>query len=506
MNLPPLNASQEFVRWPSFTPGEWIDFNPTVVVLDDGRRLGLIRRDRVPPVPGEGSIWSVWLDEELRPISPPGLLIARGEDPRAVVLGNRLYVFFVVIEKGAGGEIQGSCMMLAEFDATVTPPQAIRTSRLPKNPAGKAELQHVSWEKNWVPFVAGANQIALIYAHSPWTVLLLEVGAEAAVFRNVFSSPGLSWPFGDIRGGTPPLSFGDDTLITFFHAPQVIGSRNVYMTGACVFENSPPYAPRLMTREPLLIAPYRSTVQRFGWPVLASVIFPLGAAVAADGFRLLCGLDDGEIGCFPLKAEQLADRLQPLAADSGAQLLCASGAVTSVPAGPLLFAAEAESLPSHLPLARYLGMLPASAQTFVDLGAEEGLYAVYLSRNFARVIALESAKISWLRRNLAANQLSNVEALPLENLDTHAALQFGDVGLIRINLPDASRMLDQLGDLIAARQPLILIHDNGAADQRQRCAERIAELGYALEALFPLAPNTVICTIARHRNACPWML
>ena len=67
-------------------------------------------------------------------------------------------------------------------------------------------------------------------------------------------------------------------------------------------------------------------------------------------------------------------------------------------------------------------------------------------------------------------------------------------------------MLDQLGDLIAARQPLILIHDNGAADQRQRCAEQLAELGYALEALFPLAPNTVICTIARHRNACPWML
>ena len=70
-------------------------------------------------------------------------------------------------------------------------------------------------------------------------------------------APGIQWEHGAIRGGTPPVPYDDGHLVTFFHSSQVMGSRNVYSVGACVFQARPPYAPVFMTTEPLLIAPYR---------------------------------------------------------------------------------------------------------------------------------------------------------------------------------------------------------------------------------------------------------
>ena len=512
MNLAPLNANRSFEVWPSFSPGEWIDFNPTLVTLGDGKKIALVRRDRFPPIPGEGSIWAVPLDNQLRPIGNPEQIIARGEDPRGVVIGSRLFVFFDIIEKDGAGAVLGSSMMLMELDASKFPPAAVRLSSLPKNPTDNHELRNVRWEKNWVPFVATnseADSIALIYSHDPWTVLVMDVSensGKAPPLSTAFPQDGISWPYGETRGGPPPLRFNENSLITFFHSAQVIGSRNCYMTGACVFDDSPPYTPRLMTVEPLLVAPYRSTVQRFGWPVLASVIFPLGAIEDNNQFKLLCGIDDGEIGSILLTREEVVFRLKPILKRKSKYAVGSTSAAVSLPEGPVVLTPSPESIQGNLPLARYLGMLPQSTQTFLDIGADAGLFSVHLSNNYSKVISINLGPDPWLPRNIALNSLGNVHIDTPEVIDNgFEEPALGDIGLIRINLPDTRQILNRLHKVIDTCSPLILIHLSGATEDLEFCADFLLRKGYSVDAAFPLMPQVVICTKEQHRKLCPWL-
>jgi len=101
--------------------------------------------------------------------------------------------------------------------------------------------------------------VGLIYSHDPWNVITLGVKlARPRHFENVHRSPGMQWITARFGGGTPPVPYDDSTLVTFFHSAQIIGSRNVYSVGACIFLAQAPYAPVLMTADPLLMAPYRS--------------------------------------------------------------------------------------------------------------------------------------------------------------------------------------------------------------------------------------------------------
>lgn len=506
MNFTPLNASPRFNVWKTFSPGEWIDFNPTVITVEKDLRLGIFRRDRVPPIPGEGSIWIVPLDKELHPIGSPAPLIARGEDPRAVFLGNRLFVFFVVIEKGVNSEILGSSMMFEEFDLSVYPPLSKSSFRLPLNPTGKAELADVRWEKNWVPFIAGNNLIALIYSHQPWTVLLLDVSCPTPVFINSLSSPGLSWPYGEIRGGTPPVKWNEDQMITFFHSSQIVGSRNVYMTGACVFDNTPPFTPRQMTNEPLIIAPYRSTMQRFGWPVLGSVVFPLGLISDCNIFHLLCGIDDGEIGVISINRSEIIERLDSILPSSFHSLVDSNTKFSSLPIGPVIFTTDVKRIQGQIPIVRYLKLRPKSTGIFLDIGAEEGLYSVYLSDCHSRVITIEKDNFDYIQRNLSANLVSNALILTEDKLAHLSLLITEEIALIRINQRDTMHVISLLYELIEKCKPLILIHNFDHSNESTRVAETLFSLGYDVESLFPLQPDTLICSKEAHRKLYPWLL
>jgi hypothetical protein len=196
----PLNRQQDFERWPPLAPGQWLDFNPTVVALPDhlgGGRLAIVRRDHVPPQPGRGTLWVLPVDEQLRPAGPAELLIGRGEDPRALVLGDRLLVFYCVIDRDEADAVAGSTMMLAEFALADGRPTLLQAFGLPKNPLQLARPgdRGAVWEKNWVPFEISPTQVGLIYSHDPWHVIALDCdpATRRPAFRRPLPRP-VSWP------------------------------------------------------------------------------------------------------------------------------------------------------------------------------------------------------------------------------------------------------------------------------------------------------------------------
>ena len=72
-------------------------------------------RYATPPRPGEGSLWTVRVDAELRPVGTPAPLLGHGIDPRMVRLEDRILVFYAVIERDGDEAVEGSSVALAEF-------------------------------------------------------------------------------------------------------------------------------------------------------------------------------------------------------------------------------------------------------------------------------------------------------------------------------------------------------------------------------------------------------
>ncbi len=464
----PLNRHAGWDVWPHFDPGRWIDFNPCVVRLPSGRLLALLRRDACPPVPGKGTVWQVPVDEALQPTGTPAPLLARGEDPRAVVLGTRLLLFYCVIDRDAEDRVCGSTMMLSEYEIDSTPAgdtlRPVAGFQLPKNPIGAARPGDTAaaWEKNWVPFAVSPTAVALIYSHEPWQVLVLDCNPAASTrrFSASHAGPALRWRYGQVRGGTPPVPFGPGRWITFFHSSQVVGSRKVYFVGACVFGQEAPFQPLLVTRDPLLAAPYRSGAHRFGWRFAGSVLFPLGAQPGEAGYRLLCGIDDGEIGSFLVGHDALADRLEHIDALAGLELSDGDGQRLQT-AGPVLLGRPAAE---SWPLARLLELLGGRGRGFVDYGAGDGVASLTLADGFAHGLAVEpdAARRRTLQRNLAVNGLGPAHVQvhgPIDSIDAAAPVA---VDVMRIDAaPRLAAVLQGAAATIARDRPLLLMRLSG---------------------------------------------
>lgn len=523
----PLNSVRHFALWPHFDPGRWIDFNPSLVRLPSGERYAVIRRDKLPPVPGRGTVWAVAVDEALQPAGRPFQLVADGEDPRAVVLGERVLVFYVLFERDAEGRITGTSMVLAEFQPGPEGWTPLAHFKLPKTPLGGAPAgSHPGWEKNWVPFVISERQVALIYAHDPWQVIVLDVDPHSTERRFVqaYRGEGLHWPFGGVRGGTPPLPYAQNELITFFHSSEVVGSRKSYMAGACVFSATPPYAPLRITREPLLVAPYTGGMHRHGWAVAASVIFPLGAETTDGDYRLLCGIDDGQIGVFTIGAAELAARLQPWPAAATPTLQHPAGGSLPLDAPVLAQAPGAAPLP--WPLLRFMAQAAPQGRTLLDVGGDGGLFAAGLAAGYRRVEAVatgvEAAR--WRARTTTLNALQTVNVhLPLGEVGTlqEAASDvarapwpltaldeagFIELDLVVTDVDDTTALLQGLRHTLARDRPLLLLQLRPEGSDRAAVGELLAGLGYTMEAIFPRTPRAVLAAHPSRRGEIAWFV
>jgi precorrin-6B methylase 2 len=191
----------------------------------------------------------------------------------------------------------------------------------------------------------------------------------------------------------------------------------------------------------------------------------------------------------------------------GRTLTDKDGNSTPMAPGLTWLSSGASTVKERLPLARYLGMLPAQDATFVDIGAGEGLFSVYLAENFSHVIAYESAAFSDLRTNLAVNGLAHVQAihtaLPAED---DAVWSRDDVALLRIDATDPCTILRRAEKLLETSRPLVFIQAFASPEDEACCASLLALHGYTIQHVFTLMPQCAIAATAAHSDRYPWLL
>ncbi len=163
---------------------------------------------------------------------------------------------------------------------------------------------HKDYEKNWLWFLADGN-LVLLYKANPWTI---------NIFGNRWSEkqeikiPGVTWPYGEIRGGTTPVRVGD-LYFTFHHSSLPWKGRyRRYYAGCLAFDAKPPFTPRLITNEPLLIGS-----QNDRWAQRKPlVVFPCGALYKNETWLVTLGVNDLISAWLELPHKDLVARMQPV--------------------------------------------------------------------------------------------------------------------------------------------------------------------------------------------------
>ncbi len=169
---------------------------------------------------------------------------------------------------------------------------------------GKNDGEHM--EKNWT-FFEHKEQVYFIYQCSPKQVVVRWSGK----LEGEHITDGPRWPYGTIKGGTPPVEY-DGHLIRFFHSTldnEIDLPLRCYYIGACLMNPDPPFDVVRVSRKPVL---YGSTVDGLTpderkacihWK--PKVVFP-GGVVERNGHWLLSlGVNDSACVVAKIKPENL---------------------------------------------------------------------------------------------------------------------------------------------------------------------------------------------------------
>jgi predicted GH43/DUF377 family glycosyl hydrolase len=270
------------------------NYNPSIVEFE-GRRLMAYRTHRADD--GFRSRLAIcemddygrakgnqWLD-----LSPPGKTVSL-EDPRLFTFRGKLHVSFTEARYYGPGKPYTCQMKYARLGRKLGQWQAERIF-IPNygDNAGNR------LEKNWLFFESG-NALHAIYHAEPHVVLRFAANGED-VEEATQSRSGLTWPWGKVSGGTPPVPAGEGRMITFFHSflPHLISPHwRRYFSGAYVFEAVAPWRIVACSQRPLLIG---SEADGHGLDPLGStwapfVVFPGGAIKVKKGWLVSYGIND----------------------------------------------------------------------------------------------------------------------------------------------------------------------------------------------------------------------
>lgn len=160
-------------------------------------------------------------------------------------------------------------------------------------------------EKNWLWWFHD-DRLALLYHSNPWRVV--QFGQKWEDVEKHELDFGVSWKYGDIRGGTPPVLV-DDLYWTFFHSSVGwVGRFRRYHMGAIAFESKPPFKPVSITSEPLLSG---SQKDRWG-PRKPLVVFPCGSRIKDGEWLITYGINDLATGWVKIPHKDVKRLVQPL--------------------------------------------------------------------------------------------------------------------------------------------------------------------------------------------------
>lgn len=161
-------------------------------------------------------------------------------------------------------------------------------------------------EKNWCPLPG--DTVRFIYESEP-EQKILELDGDKVVLE--CDSPGPVWPYGPIRGGTPPIEYKGKWL-RFFHSGldnEFDGWRRRYFVGAALMDSVPPFTTLAVSTHPVLfgseVDDLRGPERRQCVHYKPRVVFP-GGAVAHDGhFLVAVGINDSACAILKIGLVQL---------------------------------------------------------------------------------------------------------------------------------------------------------------------------------------------------------
>ncbi len=163
---------------------------------------------------------------------------------------------------------------------------------------------HKHYEKNWLWFLH-ENRLTLLYKANPWMVVHY---GNKWVENDKYELEGVTWPYGEIRGGTTPVRVGD-YYFTFHHSSLPWRGRyRRYYAGCIAFDAKPPFTPRLITHEPILHGS-----QNDKWAQRKPlVIFPCGSLYKDGKWLVTCGVNDIKSAWVELSHESLLSKMRPI--------------------------------------------------------------------------------------------------------------------------------------------------------------------------------------------------
>lgn len=292
-------------------------FNPTIVRWNG--TLLLCFRTWHPETKSTDDIGMVWLDDNFELISKPTILDvpifhtgipSKKQDPRLIVIDNRLYMVLNNVIKGAvSPEVRRMFITEVHYDG-----KRFYTDPLEGFFCYDGEREQ-RWEKNWAPFEYN-GELLWSYSQTPHRILRPVFGAgeceEVAISK---CKP--NWPWGTIRGGTQAYIDGDKYL-SFFHSSinlATVHSKGVvmphYVMGAYTFSSTPPFEITHISPEPIVGKGFYSGPAYKTWKPLR-VVFPGGFVFDDDYIWLVFGKQDHETWITKLDKRKLLDSLVPV--------------------------------------------------------------------------------------------------------------------------------------------------------------------------------------------------
>jgi predicted GH43/DUF377 family glycosyl hydrolase len=149
-------------------------------------------------------------------------------------------------------------------------------------------------EKNWIWFQDGDGDLSFVYMTHPHRVVKTDTKQCLLESNHDYHT---KWPYGHIRGGTPPIPWGDNEFLCFFHSSvpwktiPKLGLRMKYFMGAYTFRQKPPHHVTAITEIPILIGSDQDPMI----PQSPAVVFPQG--LVRDGEDLLVSFGVNDVAC-----------------------------------------------------------------------------------------------------------------------------------------------------------------------------------------------------------------
>ena len=231
------------------------------------------------------------------------------EDPRAIFHRGITYISacnFVVLNGGRGWT--GAHQVLNEIAKMENRNTWVSGHRI--DPVygnnGGAIGKDTGMEKNWLWFFH-QDQLHLLYQTDPHIVCRFSPAGLFEQEHKTASAKPMTWQWGTMRGGTPPVLTKDgDEYVSFFHSslPDDTYRRRYYM-GAYAFESQPPFRVTRYTPEPLL-AGSPDDIWFKGKPL---VVFPCGSRLKDDKWLVTMGINDLASAWIEIPHDDLQQRM-----------------------------------------------------------------------------------------------------------------------------------------------------------------------------------------------------